>query len=1194
MKTLCDHQGCLDFQRLNETIAQRFTVAEQVLRHVLFDDGRIAIKTGREKATDGQIIAPDSLVVAKTSLRICQRKPGECQQCDALHLCRYYVCGDCTFREKCKNPHSLASPHNRELLKRHGLQDLTEKQLFQLLLQNDPYLLPEVALPEVTIPAQQATHQDPQQPSQRNPGSPTSSACPAKPVVDADRNEICLFFIRRHCSFKEKCVRVHWHLPYRWQVLDSDGETWKDLPNMEDTEKAYCDPGHDTSSTNEPLPILGLFRFFSLQSSASPAAQAVNFMTMTYEGSPVRRLSTASSVSKPPHFILTTQWLWYWKDETGKWLEFGQGDSDTPASVTSETLENVYLADRDAEIPFSAGNHQYILHFKGKPGTPQMYQENLKYKTKREVRRRPRFMSANDVKMKVESPPLPSTSSSTAESFPPNWDKSALPDFGYKLVPLSKSVKDYNMIEMLFKRTMPQGKINSIQRIQNPSLQKDQMKVRNRGTDVNQLYLFHGTDESLIEAICEHNFDWRMCGVHGTAYGKGSYFARDASYSDRYASIKKSTNKIMFVALVLVGEYCRGSSSYVRPPPKGRSFYDSCVDNVSDPSIYVIFEKQQIYPEYYVLGNCPFGDKCNDPHSLAVPYNAKLLKKHGLQDLTEKQLFQLLLQNDPNLLPEICAYYNKGHGSHGSCTYGIRCDNLHVCQHYFQALPGAGIFAQQPSQSNSGSSSGPPSNLTSGADNNEICLYFIQGCCMFNENCNNVHWHLPYRWQVLDSDGETWKDLTNVEDIERAYCDPGHDTDQPSPSNRQSSVSPVAHVVNFMTMTYEGSPVRRLSYASSVPPPLLKSLRLILTTQWLWYWKDETGRWLEFGQGDSDTPASVTSETLENVYLADRDAEIPFSAGNHKYILHFKGKPGTPQMYQENLKYKTKREVRRRPRFVSAHDVKAKVESAFSPSSSISAVESFPSHWDKSALPDFGYKLVDLSISVEDRKIYRKIEKSFKHTMPQGKIHSIQRIQNPSLWGKFQMQKKMMKARNGGTNVKELQLFHGTDESLIDAICKENFDWRWSGEHGTVYGKGSYFARDASYSDRYARNKKSANYIMFVALVLVGEYCKGSEDIMLPPLKGNGKTVEQIQVRYDSCVDDESDPKIYAIFEKDQIYPEVDGQQVAGEGQCVAAGFVACQKENKSLTHNLILRHHLLLSTSDRRLLWVKTAVVLI
>lgn len=157
---------------------------------------------------------------------------------------------------------------------------------------------------------------------------------------------------------------------------------------------------------------------------------------------------------------------------------------------------------------------------------------------------------------------------------------------------------------------------------------------KNGGKAVNKPYLFHGTDESLIEAICEQNFDWRICGVHGTAFGKGrvvqrltqaveknfiglhilfvcvtsytffyilgSYFARDASYSDRYS--RGRLNKIMFVAQVLVGESTRGNSSYVRPPPKadGKTFYDSCVDNDSNPSIYVIFDKQQIYPEYVV------------------------------------------------------------------------------------------------------------------------------------------------------------------------------------------------------------------------------------------------------------------------------------------------------------------------------------------------------------------------------------------------------------------------------------------------------------------------------------------------------------------------------------------------------------------------------------------------------------------
>lgn len=51
-------------------------------------------------------------------------------------------------------------------------------------------------------------------------------------------------------------------------------------------------------------------------------------------------------------------------------------------------------------------------------------------------------------------------------------------------------------------------------------------------------------------------------------------------------------------------------------------------------------------------------------------------------------------------------------------------------------------------------------------------------------------------------------------------------------------------------------------------------------------------------------------------------------------------------------------------------------------------------------------------------------------------------------------QKKVMKDNNGGRDVTEKQLFHGTDSKYMDAICRENFDWRICGTHGTAFGKG--------------------------------------------------------------------------------------------------------------------------------------------
>lgn len=57
----------------------------------------------------------------------------------------------------------------------------------------------------------------------------------------------------------------------------------------------------------------------------------------------------------------------------------------------------------------------------------------------------------------------------------------------------------------------------------------------------------------------------------------------------------------MFLARVLVGDFVKGRSSYLSPPAKPtspRESYDSCVDIEHNPSIYVIFDKYQVYPEY--------------------------------------------------------------------------------------------------------------------------------------------------------------------------------------------------------------------------------------------------------------------------------------------------------------------------------------------------------------------------------------------------------------------------------------------------------------------------------------------------------------------------------------------------------------------------------------------------------------------
>jgi len=122
-----------------------------------------------------------------------------------------------------------------------------------------------------------------------------------------------------------------------------------------------------------------------------------------------------------------------------------------------------------------------------------------------------------------------------------------------------------------------------------------------------EVSLFHGTpDEMTVRCICHQNFDPRMHGVHGIMYGRGAYFAKTSKYSHSYTQPVGSTgNRYMFFARVLVGKSVLGVSDYKRPPPLDPNqphlgLYDTCVDDVASPSIFVVFDNVQCYPEFLI------------------------------------------------------------------------------------------------------------------------------------------------------------------------------------------------------------------------------------------------------------------------------------------------------------------------------------------------------------------------------------------------------------------------------------------------------------------------------------------------------------------------------------------------------------------------------------------------------------------
>ena len=93
-----------------------------------------------------------------------------------------------------------------------------------------------------------------------------------------------------------------------------------------------------------------------------------------------------------------------------------------------------------------------------------------------------------------------------------------------------------------------------------------------------------------------------------TNYGKGVYFATEASEAHLYTMGKdkrppKDNTHIMYLCKVLTGDYTLGKEDMVEPPtkdPTTKKKYDSVVDNVDDPSIFVVFYDAWAYPEYLI------------------------------------------------------------------------------------------------------------------------------------------------------------------------------------------------------------------------------------------------------------------------------------------------------------------------------------------------------------------------------------------------------------------------------------------------------------------------------------------------------------------------------------------------------------------------------------------------------------------
>ncbi|XP_015760439.1 PREDICTED: poly [ADP-ribose] polymerase 12-like [Acropora digitifera] len=522
---------------------------------------------------------------------VCKKGPN----CPCLHVCEHFVDGDCKFGKNCKREHSLSDDHNKRVLQSYSIRDV------QIVLQ---------CLKGRERKRTVSEGSDVERPISAKPKSAMSDKF--KPALSQGLSfdskekdcEICGFNLRGKCNYGDRCLNRHTELPYLWEFSVNDGDKWESFSSDLNTmlEEAYCDV-----DDGYKVRVGGYSCYVQFQDmTAVPVRGRVG----GHKGFKVRRLSTVSSVVAPAGHIFSTRWNWYWQDENQKWQSYDSPvDGHAFNTTSSQCLEKEFVEGKESH-PFSASHHQYTLYFK------KMCQRNNVYKTERSVTRRPADLvtkeNMKEIAQKRRAAVLGrqtvASAGSGSDGRPTHW--TPMPDgIDYKRVPLPSISEGYKKAEKKFLETMEgHPNIVSIEQVQNTDLwtlytQRKKHLTKRSGKEPEERQLFHGTNASTVEAISQQGFDWRMCGKHGTRYGKGTYFACRANYSHRYTQ-QGSGRRMMFLAKVLVGSFTNGDSEMIRPPAKDplnpHVLYDSCCDNSSNPALFVIFENGQSYPEFLI------------------------------------------------------------------------------------------------------------------------------------------------------------------------------------------------------------------------------------------------------------------------------------------------------------------------------------------------------------------------------------------------------------------------------------------------------------------------------------------------------------------------------------------------------------------------------------------------------------------
>ena len=287
------------------------------------------------------------------------------------------------------------------------------------------------------------------------------------------------------------------------------------------------------------------------------------------------------------------------------WVKYGEGKSKKHYDVGCY-LDVLYHEYPTGMITFSK-KETYAIFLRS------WKQKNLRTKTERDICRRPATFALKDCHVVNKSE---------------DDDEPVVIFSGQKVVELDATNEYYTTIKQHFKEHFKYDNIK-INMLENKELwetyllRKKHMIGKLGIGRLNEVLLFHGTKWEYMDAITKQNFDPRLASGSNLMLGDACYFSPYLEYSqrfcdgaviDKYGNVMyEATNRVVFVALVLMGESAYGDPKDKRPPKKkGKDeLFDSCVDwhlnrsKLEAPDKVAIFDSTQLYPLFRIdMENC--------------------------------------------------------------------------------------------------------------------------------------------------------------------------------------------------------------------------------------------------------------------------------------------------------------------------------------------------------------------------------------------------------------------------------------------------------------------------------------------------------------------------------------------------------------------------------------------------------------